>query len=73
MIQVRNLSVRYGSILALEGLDLDVDSGSCLLVTGPSGCGKSTLARVLTGLIPHAIPAIWEVFPPLYAMIRFIP
>jgi energy-coupling factor transporter ATP-binding protein EcfA2 len=60
MIRVRGLSVRYGSIAALEGFDLDVDAGSCLLVTGPSGCGKSTLARALTGLIPHAIPVIWE-------------
>jgi energy-coupling factor transporter ATP-binding protein EcfA2 len=60
MIRVRNLSVRYGSIAALEGLDLAVECGSCLLVTGPSGCGKSTLARALTGLIPHAIPATWE-------------
>jgi energy-coupling factor transporter ATP-binding protein EcfA2 len=60
MIRVRNLSVRYGSVTALEGLDLYVECGSCLLVTGPSGFGKSTLARALIGLIPHAIPATWE-------------
>ena len=60
MIRVRDLSVRYGSVEALRSIDLDVDPGECLLVTGPSGCGKSTLARVLTGLIPHAIPAAWQ-------------
>ncbi len=60
MIRVRDLFVRYGSVEALRGIDLDVGLGECLLVTGPSGCGKSTLARVLTGLIPHAIPATWE-------------
>jgi energy-coupling factor transport system ATP-binding protein len=57
VIQVRDLSVSYASVSALAGIDLDVKRGECLLVTGPSGCGKSTLARVLTGLIPHAIPA----------------
>jgi energy-coupling factor transport system ATP-binding protein len=57
MIKVRNLSVYYGSFAALKNVSLDVKAGECLLVTGPSGCGKSSLVRVLTGLIPHAIPA----------------
>lgn len=57
MIEVRNLSVHYGPIPALLGVDLQVERGECVLVTGPSGCGKSTLGRVLTGLIPHALPA----------------
>ena len=60
MIRVRDLSVQYGPVKALCGVNLDVEHGQCLLVVGPSGCGKSTLARVLTGLIPHAIPATWE-------------
>lgn len=57
MIRIQNLTVRYGRIPALQDLSLSVQAGECLLVTGPSGCGKSTLARLLTGLIPHAIPA----------------
>lgn len=57
MIQIRDLSVSYGPRLALDQVSLEVTAGECVLVTGPSGCGKSTLARVLTGLIPHAIPA----------------
>ncbi len=60
MIHVKNLTVHYGSIRALENVSLDVDQGESILVTGPSGCGKSTLARVLCGLIPHAIPARLE-------------
>lgn len=57
MIHIRDLHVSYGEVLAIDGLSLDVDQGECVLVTGSSGCGKSTLARVLTGLVPHAIPA----------------
>lgn len=57
MIQVRNLSVSYGAITALKDISLTVAEKECVLITGPSGCGKSTLARVLSGLIPHSIPA----------------
>ena len=57
MIEVDNLTVRYGEITATEGLSLQVERGEFVLITGPSGCGKSTLARCLTGLIPHSSSA----------------
>jgi len=57
MIHVEGLSVRYGSVLALEDISFELGAGECLLVAGPSGCGKSTLGRVLSGLIPGSIPA----------------
>ena len=55
MIQIKNLTVAYGKQPALQDINLLVPRGECLLITGPSGCGKSTLARVLSGLIPHAL------------------
>jgi len=57
MIELRDVTVRYGADRALDRVSLKAERGECLLVTGPSGCGKSTLARLVSGLIPHAIPA----------------
>jgi len=49
-IRVRGLTKRYGSILALDGLDLDVPAGSIFGLLGPNGAGKTTTIRILTGL-----------------------
>jgi ABC-2 type transport system ATP-binding protein len=49
-IRVRGLTKRYGSILAVDGLDLDVPAGSIFGFLGPNGAGKTTTIRILTGL-----------------------
>jgi ABC-2 type transport system ATP-binding protein len=49
-IETHGLSKRYGSVLALEGLDLTVPSGSVFGFLGPNGAGKTTTLRLLTGL-----------------------
>jgi energy-coupling factor transporter ATP-binding protein EcfA2 len=56
MIEVAELTVRYGGQPALEGVSFTVGRGEFVLLSGPSACGKSTLARSLNGLIPHAWP-----------------
>lgn len=56
MISLEGVSVSYGEVAALEDVSFHVERGECVLVTGPSGCGKSTLGRVITGLVPHALP-----------------
>lgn len=48
-VQIRGVRKRFGSTTALDGVDLDVDSGSLLAVLGPSGCGKTTLLRCIAG------------------------
>jgi zinc/manganese transport system ATP-binding protein len=49
-IEVRNVSVRHGRHVALEGVNGRFAAGSLTAVVGPNGAGKSTLLNVLSGL-----------------------
>lgn len=51
-ILVRDLKKSYGSVAAVNGVDLEVPRGSFFGFLGPNGAGKSTTIRILTGLIP---------------------
>jgi ABC-2 type transport system ATP-binding protein len=50
-IVARGLVKRYGSVVALDGLDLVVPEGSVMGLLGPNGAGKTTAVRVLTTLL----------------------
>lgn len=47
VIQIKNLSVAYGSIKVIDDFSCDVKENSVTTIVGPSGCGKSTLLRCL--------------------------
>jgi ABC-2 type transport system ATP-binding protein len=51
VIEAEGLTKRYGSVVALDGLDLAVAAGTVLGLLGPNGAGKTTAVRVLTTLL----------------------
>jgi len=51
MIRTEALVKRYGDVLALDGLDLEVPRGTVLGLLGPNGAGKTTAVRILTTLL----------------------
>ena len=48
MIQVRNLTKRYGSLLAVDNISFDVERGGVVGFLGPNGAGKTTTLRILS-------------------------
>ena len=68
-VEIRGLTVLYGPIVALQGVDFDVAEGQAVGVIGPNGSGKSTLLKTIAGLLtpsagtvrvlgaaPHSLP-----------------
>jgi putative spermidine/putrescine transport system ATP-binding protein len=48
-IDIRNVSKNYGSVAAVNNVDLQIEGGSYCCMIGPSGCGKTTLLRMIAG------------------------
>jgi ABC-2 type transport system ATP-binding protein len=51
-IHVEGLTKRFGSVLALDGIDFDVAAGTVFGLLGPNGAGKTTAVRILTTILP---------------------
>lgn len=50
-LTVRNLSIAYGRVQAIEEVTFSVDSGQFFTILGPSGSGKSTILLAVAGLL----------------------
>ena len=58
-IRVEALRKLYGSVRALDGLDLSVETGTVFGFLGPNGAGKTTTIRILTGLARPTSGRAW--------------
>jgi branched-chain amino acid transport system ATP-binding protein len=54
MLEVRDLSVSYGGLRALQGVSVAVGPGQFVTVVGPNGAGKTTLFKTICGVVPAA-------------------
>lgn len=52
LLQVRNLTKRFGGLVAVNGLDFHLDEGDILGLIGPNGAGKTTVFNMITGAFP---------------------
>jgi sulfate-transporting ATPase len=52
-LEVRDLRVAFGGVVALSGVDLDVGPGEVVGLIGPNGAGKTTFIDAVTGFVPY--------------------
>lgn len=50
-VRCRDVGKKYGQVVAIDGLDLDVERGECFGLLGPNGAGKTTSIEILEGLL----------------------
>ncbi len=50
MVRFKGIFKRFGSVVAVEKMDFDIEEGTLVTLLGPSGCGKTTLLRMVAGL-----------------------
>ena len=51
MLEVKNLSISFGGLRAVDGFNLKIEKGMLYGLIGPNGAGKTTVFNLLTGVI----------------------
>lgn len=58
MIEITNISKRFGKMEVLKNVNIECQSGQCVALIGPNGCGKTTLIKSILGMV---IPDLGEI------------
>lgn len=59
MLQINNLYKKYNTVLALAGLDMEIQKGQLYGFVGPNGAGKTTTIRIISGLLKPTRGDVW--------------
>lgn len=54
MIELKNVTRRFGATVAVDRINLTIETGEVCVLVGSSGCGKSTTLRMINRLLPHS-------------------
>ena len=61
LLQLHNVSVHYGGVKALVGVDVSINEGEIVALMGPNGAGKSTILKTIFGLASiHSGKVLWH-------------
>ena len=52
LLEARGLTVRFGGVRAVDGVDVELRKGEILGLIGPNGAGKTTLFNLIAGVVP---------------------
>jgi len=58
MIQIKDISKKFGKLMALNQVSINCDKGECIALIGPNGSGKTTLIKCILGLV---VPTTGEI------------
>ncbi|MCX7599078.1 MAG: ATP-binding cassette domain-containing protein, partial [Armatimonadetes bacterium] len=58
-VRLVNLTKRFGNVVAVRDVNLDIRDGEFMVLVGPSGCGKTTCLRLIAGLEEATEGEIW--------------
>jgi len=59
LIELKNVSKRFGALIVLERLNLQIEAGESVVVIGGSGTGKSVLLKHIVGLLTPDVGEVW--------------
>ena len=51
MIEIKNISKRFGKLEVLKNVSITMEAGECIALIGPNGCGKTTLIKSILGMV----------------------